>query len=44
MLPIKTGLKQNALSRLPFNFVLEYGIRKFKENQDGWKLMEHINF
>ena len=38
MLPIKTGLKQNALSRLPFNFVLEYGIRRFQENQDGWKL------
>ena len=38
MLPIKTGLKQDALSRLLFNFVLEYGIRKFQENQDGWKL------
>jgi hypothetical protein len=31
--PIKNGLKQgDALSPLPFNFVLEYAIRKVQEN------------
>jgi len=38
MLPIKSGLKHDALSRWLFKFVLEYGIRRFQENQDGWKL------
>jgi hypothetical protein len=38
MLPINSGLKQDALSRLLFKFVLEYVIRRFQENHDGWKL------
>jgi hypothetical protein len=29
---------QDALSRLHFNFALEYGISSVQENQDGWKL------
>jgi len=34
MLPIKTGLKQDALSRLLFNFVLEYG--REISGKSGW--------
>jgi hypothetical protein len=34
-----SGLKQgDAISPLPFNFVLEYAISKFQENQVGLKL------
>jgi len=33
MLPIKSGLKQGALSRLLFNFALEYGKREVQETR-----------
>jgi hypothetical protein len=37
--PIQNGLKQgDALSPLPFSFVLEYVIRKVQERQVGLKL------
>ena len=37
MLPIKSDLKQDALSPLFLNFALEYAIRRVQVNQDGLK-------
>jgi hypothetical protein len=37
--PVKHGFKQgNVLLQLPFKFVLEYVIRRFQANQEGFKL------
>jgi hypothetical protein len=46
--PVQNGLKQrNALLPLPFNFALEYAIRKVKQNQDyiiSWYLMLMLTY
>jgi len=44
--PIKNGLKQgDALSPLPFNFAVEYAIRRFQVIQDDLQLNGvHISF
>jgi hypothetical protein len=38
MLHIKSGMKQDALSPLFFNFALEYAIGRVQVNQDDLKL------
>jgi hypothetical protein len=38
MLLVKSGMKQDALSTLLFNFALVYVIRRAQVNQDGFKL------
>jgi len=38
MFPFKSGLKQDFLLPLLFNFPLEYAIRRVKVKQDGLKL------
>jgi hypothetical protein len=38
MLHVKSGMKQDTLSALFFNFALEYAIRRIQVNQDDLKL------
>jgi hypothetical protein len=38
MFPVKNGLRQDALTPLPFNFASKYAIRRVQVNQDGFKL------